>query len=74
MQSVISQIPKDATHVRGLGTNRTNVHNHQYAEDAENTIYITTVKKTTNVLTGKETMELILEILRHGRKKKRLPN
>ena len=38
-----------------MGTIRTNVHDHQYAEDAENTTYITTVKKTTSVLTSKET-------------------
>ena len=32
--------------------------------------YITTAKKTTNVLTAKETMVLVLEIVRYGRKKK----
>ena len=32
--------------------------------------YITTAKKTTNVLTAKETMALVLVIVRHGRKKK----
>ena len=36
--------------------------------------YITTAKKTTNVLTAKEAMALGLEIVRYGRKKKRLPN
>ena len=48
----------------GLGTTRTNVHNHQYAKDAENMTY----KKTINVLTAKETMALVLEIVRYGRK------
>ena len=50
--------------VRGLGTTKTNVQN---AEDAES---ITTAKKTTNVLTAKETLALVLEIVRYGRKKK----
>ena len=55
----------------GLGTTRTNIHDHQYVKDAENMTYITTAKKTTNVLTAKETMVLVLEIVRYGRKKKR---
>ena len=37
----------------------------QYAEDAENMTYVTTAKKTTNVLTTKETMALVLEIVRY---------
>ena len=58
------------TNVKGLGTTRINVHDRQYAEDAESMKCITTAKKTTNVLTAKETMALVLEIVRYGRKKK----
>ena len=54
----------------GLGTTRTNVHNDQYAKDVENMTCITTAKKTTSVLTAKETMALVLEIVKYGRKKK----
>ena len=51
--------------LRGLATTGTNVHDHQYVEDVENM----TAKKTTNVLTAKETMALVLEIVRYERKK-----
>ena len=40
----------------------------------ENMTYIMTARKTTNVVTAKETMALVLEILSNGRKKKILPN
>ena len=43
-------------------------------EHVENMTYVTTVKKTTSVLTAKETMALVLEIVKYGRKKKRLLN
>ena len=54
----------------GLGTTRTNVHDHQYAEDAENNgIYNNCQNMLTNILAANETLVLVFEIVRYGRKK-----
>ena len=58
----------------GLDTIKTNVHDHQYAEDVGNMTYIKTAKGTTNVPTVQETTVPGLKSVKYGRKKKKLPD